>query len=149
MIASKVSESTLRTAASEIGVSVEIKKLNMRGDRFQVKVNPDRAHDIVSYGPRGAKKTRRKYQRTRVNAGVYYREDAKVHAVCWHGFRDYFRACFRLEPNAVFATAYDTWNGSEDFENRHRASATRNIGSQMYPKCAADACMQGPECEED
>jgi len=77
----------------------------------------------------------------------YQRESAgygnagrRVHAVCWHGFRDYFRAVFSKAPDAVFRTAYDTWRGSDDFEARYRESGHRNIGSPIAPVSAAEAC---------
>jgi hypothetical protein len=63
-----------------------------------------------------------------------------VSAVCWHGFRDFFRAVFAQVPEAVFQTAVDTWRGSEDFEARFPASGHRNIGPQIAPVMMADAC---------
>jgi hypothetical protein len=69
-----------------------------------------------------------------------YGNGRRVHAVCWHGFRDFFRAVYLREPNARFATAYDTWKGSEDFEARFLETGYRNIGSQMCPVSAAEAC---------
>ena len=79
-----------------------------------------------------------RYQRT--SASIMFHEDRRVHAVCWHGFRDYFRAVYMRVPGAVFRTAMDTWKGSEDFEARFRASGHKNIGSQAAPVCAAEAC---------
>ena len=64
----------------------------------------------------------------------------RVSAVCWHGFRDFFRAVYRREPGAVFRTSVDTWHGSEDFESRYRESGHRNIGSQAAPVTMASAC---------
>jgi len=78
----------------------------------------------------------RKYQR--ISASTY--NDRRVYAVCWHGFRDYFRAVYALAPDAVFNTAFDRWKGSQDFEERYRSSGHRNVGSQMAPRCAAEVC---------
>jgi hypothetical protein len=69
-----------------------------------------------------------------------YGNDRRVHAVCWHGFRDFFRAVYRQEPNAKFVTAMDTWKNSEDFEERFRETGFKNIGSMMCPVAAAEAC---------
>jgi hypothetical protein len=75
----------------------------------------------------------------------YQRESARsnggrVNAVCWHGFRDFFRAVYRVTPDARFATAMDTWRGSADFEARFRDTGHKNIGSQACPVAAAEAC---------
>jgi hypothetical protein len=120
MIAKGISTEQLRTAAAAIDVSVEITTLNASGTRHRVKVNP------------GVE--RRRYGRIAAASG------RRVHAVCWHGFRDFFRACFEHEPEAVFQTAFDTWRGSTDFEARYRESGHRNIGSQMMPMYACEAC---------
>jgi hypothetical protein len=50
---------------------------------------------------------------------------------------------FEHEPDTVFRTALDTWNGSADFEARFRESGWRNIGSQFMPQNTADACDCG------
>lgn len=119
----------LETAARETNVRVDVRGLNDKGDRHRVKVNP--SHDKDSDG-------NRPYQR--ISASMFSNE-RRVAAVCWHGFRDFFRACFELAPNAVFRTAMDTWSGSEDFEKRFHASGHKNIGSQMAPMYACDACV--------
>lgn len=76
----------------------------------------------------------------RLSAGYGRALEARVAAVCWHGFRDYFRAVYQLEPAARFQTALDTWQNSEDFEARFRSSGHRNIGSQACPVLACEAC---------
>lgn len=81
----------------------------------------------------------------RISAAVMFREGRRVHAVCWHGFRDFFRAVFKKEPEATFHTALATWKGSKHFEANYRESGHRNIGSQMAPVYAAEACRCGEE----
>lgn len=144
MIASNVSRATLEDAASRLGVEVEVSTLNTKGTRHRVKVNPG---GYLSNGPyvtaSGRKGTpNRRYQRISPNG-------RRVAAVCWHGFRDYFRAVFEIEPKAVFRTALETWRGKEDFESRYRVTASRNIGSMMQPMMMADACVcpDAGECE--
>lgn len=116
-MASNVRLETLMAAAEEVGVSLDT---SAKGRQFRVKVNP------------GAKPNR--YQRINAITG------RKVNAVCWHGFRDFFRAVYRIEPNARFVTAVDTWSGSADFEARFRASGYRNVGTLTYPVQAIDNC---------
>ena len=151
MQASKVQRATIEAAAAEIGVAVDITTQNSAGTRHRVKLNsnpPDSAYRPAckwhrEQGRAEACRCRRwndergdaPYQRSDVRGN-----DRRVNAVCWHGFRDFFRAVYRIEPGAVFHTAFDTWRGSEDFELRFRESGHRNIGSQMCPMAAAEAC---------
>lgn len=78
-----------------------------------------------------------RYQRESVS---YSNAGRRVHAVCWHGFRDYFRAVYRYEPRAWFRTSVDTWRGAEDFEARFRESGYHNIGPRIAPVELASAC---------
>lgn len=116
-MASNVQLITLMRAAEEVGVSLDT---SAKGRQFRVKVNP------------GARPNR--YQRINAVTG------RKVNAVCWHGFRDFFLAVYRIEPGAKFVTAVDTWKNSADFEARFRESGYRNVGSMMYPVRAIDNC---------
>lgn len=136
MEASNITEQQLRDAAEEIGVDIDMHALNRKMTRFRVKVNPRVTDEMrTPYGNRKKGEAGdAKYQRTGVSTGH------RVHAVCWHGFRDFFRACFERAPEAKFKTAMDTWNGAEDFEARYRESGMRNVGSQMMPMSAAEAC---------
>jgi hypothetical protein len=137
MIASNVSLQTLVDAAADIGVEIEASALSASGRRFRVKVSPKV----------GAEQRTESGRRKRGENGdsAYQRvswdgAERRVHAVCWHGFRDFFRAVFSVEPEARFYTAYDKWLGSEDFEARFRFSGHKNIGSMFSPMLAADAC---------
>lgn len=115
-MASNVRLSTLEVAAYEVGVTLDT---SPKGRQYRVKVNPGKPN---------------KYQRINAVTG------RKVNAVCWHGFRDFFLAVYRIEPGAKFVTQVDTWNGSADFEARFRESGYRNVGSMMYPVRAIDNC---------
>lgn len=125
MIASNVPAHVLKEAALAIGVTVELTPLSESGLRHRVKVNPGAFKDEDGD---------RKYQRESAMSG------RRVFAVCWHGFRDFFREVYKHAPEARFYTAFDKWLGSEDFEERYRASGHRNIGSAFAPVCAAEAC---------
>ena len=125
MIASHVTHETLEHAAQLTGVRADITSLSTK--RHRVKLYPD--NDTTFHVGNG----NAKYQRESPSG-------RKVHAVCWHGFRDYFRAVYREAPSAVFSTALDTWRGSSDFEARFPASGHKNIGSTFQPCRIVDAC---------
>jgi hypothetical protein len=145
MVASNIRIETLTRAAEEIGVEIEVDPLSGSGKRFRVKIRPKVPAEAYTPGGRRRKgeKGDAPYQRT--SAAVMFRENRRVHAVCWHGFRDFFRACFAVEPEARFYTALDKWKGSADFEARYRESGCRNIGVPIAPVFAAEACRCGEE----
>lgn len=140
MLVTGLTREQLEKVAREVGVRQDVTTLNTKGTRHRVKVYPDvpaRAYTPARHRRRGERGDA-PYQRTSGN--VMFREGARVNAVCWHGFRDYFRAAFKHNPQATFRTAFDTWRGAADFEARYRATGHKNIGSRMYPICAAEAC---------
>jgi hypothetical protein len=63
----------------------------------------------------------------------------RVHAVCWHGHRDFFRFLFQADSRCVVTTAWAKYT-AENFESTFPATGYRNTGSQMYPMIAAEAC---------
>ena len=142
MIATGISKEQLEQAAASINVAVDVRPTSGSGRRHRVKVNP--LVPSTCYTPSGARKRgeagNAPYQRISWQAN-----GRRCHAVCWHGFRDFFRACFALAPEATFRTAMDTWKGRDDFEARFAASGHRNVGSQSAPMCAAEACVCGEE----
>lgn len=129
MQAKNITAEQLQHAAECIGVRADIRTLNNAGTRHRVKINPGTTKDDNGD---------RKYQRISLNYPSG--SERRVTAVCWHGFRDYFRECFKAAPDAVFRTAFDVWNGSDDYEARYRENGARNIGSQVMPLAACDAC---------
>jgi hypothetical protein len=139
MLASKITAETLRAAADQVGVKVDITTLSGSGLRHRVKVLPIVPPEC--YTPAGHRRKGDKgnapYQRESVG---YFTGGRRVHAVCWHGFRDFFRAAFAIEPNAIFRTALDTWNGSADFEARYRKSGYKTKGPPIAPASEVDAC---------
>jgi|SRR5215510_9462764 len=139
MTASGITESQLQLAAAAVGVRADVNTLSGTGRYHRVKLYPVVPQDCYTKGGNRRKGERgdAPYQRESVGYGTAGR---RVHAVCWHGFRDYFRACFALAPNATFRTAVDTWKGSADFEARYQDSGYRNIGSAFSPASHAEAC---------
>ncbi len=73
-----------------------------------------------------------------------HRMSRTVCAVCWHGHRDFFRKVYEFCPDVVFETKMAKYTGVENFENTYPQTGYENIGSQMEPCQAADACY----CEE-
>ena len=82
-----------------------------------------------------------KYQRT----GFMYSENLqrynKVSAVCWHGFRDFMIALYKLDGNLRFVTKQATYKNRNDFIDKYPDTAYNNIGSQMKPLNYGDACL--------
>lgn len=142
MQASKVQEQTLLEAAAEVGVRAEVETLNAKGDRHRVKLYPIVPAEALT--PKGRRRKGEKgdarYQR---ESASYFSGGRRVHAVCWHGFRDFFHAVYRREPGAIFRTAFATYRGKEGFEACYRETGHRNIGSKMAPVMAAEACRCG------
>ena len=139
MIVSNVTKNTLETAAIEVGVTLNIDALNKVGTRWRVKVLP--LVPAEAYTPSGRRRTGEKgnapYQRT---SPSYFNRGRRVHAVCWHGFRDFFRAVFRREPDAVFRTILATYRGSDDFETKYPETGYINFGPPIAPVTAAEVC---------
>jgi hypothetical protein len=143
MLASKVTRETLEAAAAEVCVCLDLDRKNDAGTRWRVKVLPLVPESAYTPGGRRRKgeKGNAPYQRTSFS---YFRRGGRVHAVCWHGFRDFFRAVYRREPDAVFKTAIATYQGSADFEDRYPETGHRNVGPPIAPLAMAEAC----ECPE-
>ena len=121
MQAKNISRGVLERAAIACNVSVDLRPLNKAETRWQCKVNPPINGDPNPY-PRVSWQGRR------------------VHAVCWHGFRDFFRECYKFAPDATFRTGLDTWKNSDDFEARYRESGTRAGGPPINPLRHCDLC---------
>ena len=144
MLASGICRWELESAAQAIGVTADITEANARGDRWRVKLYPlvpEGAYTKSHYRKKGYRGDA-PYQRVSVGYGTAGR---RVHAVCWHGFRDFFRACFAYKPDAVFRTALATWKGAADFEARFEETAYKNIGPAIAPVAIADACKCSAE----
>jgi hypothetical protein len=131
MQASHVSYSTLLEAAAEIGVTLDISALS--SNRFRVKLNPS-----------GPSSWDRKYQRWSPSSDPN-RNDRLVHAICWHGFRDFFRAVYRNAPDATFRTSLATWHNSAHFEANFEDSGDLNAGNRSNPCPWRELC----ECTEE
>lgn len=70
-------------------------------------------------------------------------------AVCWHGHRDWFRAFYRLVPDAKIRTSFITYQSAQHFEDNfegtYNGPAKDSAGSFAgYARPYQDACT----CEE-
>ena len=64
----------------------------------------------------------------------------RVHAACWHAYRDVLTELFDRYPNAVVCTALAKYAGKDGFAATYPATGYQNIGSQMFPIYASEAC---------
>ena len=134
-----MSTQELIDAANEVNVKAEIDPLNQNKTRHRVKLFPNPNPEAFTKGGnrRAGEAGDAPYQR--ISASVFQGE-RRVHAVCWHGFRDFFRACFKRQPEAIFRTAMAVYDGQAGFERVYPETGYRNIGSHMYPMSACEAC---------
>ena len=68
----------------------------------------------------------------------------KAWAICWHGHRDFMRSLFEGDPGARIKTVMADYVGKEGFERNFPETGLTNIGSQVFPLYAGQACA----CEE-
>ena len=110
--------------ADKLGIKVVIDKNS--SNCFNVKLN---------------RSNNDKYQRT----GHLYSENLqrynKVSAVCWHGFRDFMIALYKLDGNLRFVTKQATYKNKDDFYIKFPDTAYKNIGSYNEPLNYGDACL--------
>lgn len=64
--------------------------------------------------------------------------------ICWHGYRDLFRAVFAKYPQATIRTGATVYRGQAHFEYTYQ-NTDRNIGSQVSPFQYSEAC----DCKEN
>jgi hypothetical protein len=135
MVVYGVTENELLRAARTVGVSLDYSPV-AQGRGLRLRLTTSGAVRTAS----GRLKVPPPYARR-----AHHRNDdgsrrLLTRSVCWHGHRDFFRALFELAPEARVVTAMATYRGREDFEASHEESGWRNIGSQMDPIYARDAC---------
>lgn len=129
MLARNVTEAELEQAARQVGVRLGNLRPNGRGLRFTLwtKGKPPK------YG--------RRSQTIRNRDGSLRRIPGRV---CWHGHRDFFRAVFRLQPQAYFDTALAKYEGTLDFERKFPDTGFNRVDYYGAAAHFRDAC----DCEE-
>lgn len=137
MKAYNVALETLQAAAKKVGVVAEIDSTTRAGRTHRVKLRPlVRPEWRTPAGRlRNAMRSKFKYFRMRVGS-----DSLLSSALCWHGFRDFFRAVFAIEPSARFVTKLATYDTVVGFERDFPDTSEKNIGSQFAPMAIADAC---------
>ncbi|MBU1621879.1 MAG: hypothetical protein KJ604_20680 [Gammaproteobacteria bacterium] len=140
MLATHVTHDQLRTAAAAIGaILVDFQTKNTRGTRVRFRLAP---------GPT------RPYGRLSPNMERADGTPRRIHAVCWHGHREFFRALFLIAPDARVQTTMlgrvsrfnppntdpIRWYTAENFERVFPSTGDVNIGSQFRPCLMRDAC---------
>ena len=139
MKATNVTRDVLEAAATEVGVALDLDAHNLKGNRWRVKVIPIVPADAYTPGGRRRRGERGNAPYQRISAS-YFQHGRRVHAVCWHGFRDFLRAVYRRKPDAVFVTMYTTYTGASNFEDTYQATGYLNIGPLVAPIAACEAC---------
>lgn len=150
MLARNVTLSQLETAAEAAGVSlINYRPDGKTGARFRLQAKLTRTP-----GGRVPKSDPRKY----CAVGHLGRRSANL---CWHGHREFFRALFRVAPEARVQTTLlqkenrfnvlhgdltrgTRWYTAENFETVYPLTAGLNVGSMYEPLLISDAC----ECSE-
>jgi len=118
MYAWGVTESEIRAAASEVGLSIfqdwQGSGITPKGRSlsFRLGLDTSQPRDEEGYAP---------FQR-RSTSQWHQDKPRRIAAVCWHGHRDFLRALFRLQPDARVKSALADYRGSEDFERSYRAT---------------------------
>lgn len=134
MEARNVNRSQLEDAALSVGVVIT--DYRVTGTRVL-------RHNFVLRLDRTAKDREGKQRYQRMN----HTHSRRVAAVCWHGHRDFFRALFKVAPDATISTARlrrDKIRYSADtFEEVFPETGYANIGSQFQPCNFQDACTCG------
>jgi hypothetical protein len=131
--------SEAKKVAEELGIVFEGDDIsNSNGDRIQGQLKPKPNEPNP-------------YQRT---SRSFFNPDRKVHAICWHGHRDFYRGIFRINPDARIQSGYyfkADWKGSEDFEDNYRDTGHIEIGAPIaggYPRmCDACSCPESGYAE--
>lgn len=129
MLARNVTYGQLADAAARTGVALyEARPANARESawRFRIVPLPERDEDGWKL-----------YQRRSTSS---FSTERKVHAVCWHGHRQFFGELFKLAPDAVVRTAMAVWTLKTFTVDNLWETYRKNIGAPVFPVCAGEAC---------
>jgi hypothetical protein len=134
MLIRNVQFEQVQKAAEKVGVRViewrPVSRAGRGAYRFRLGLGAERDYQRLSAstgrGPNGA--------------------GHRIAAVCWHGHRDFYRALFRIAPEARVQTTLTRgferghrYYTAENFERVYQET-DRNIGSLMSPMAFSEAC---------
>ena len=114
--------------AIDVDLSPDMHPMNKSKTAWRVRLTPSQDNP-------------RKYGRISAH---YMQRDRRVHAVCWHGYRDFFTELYHLCPTATVITRLGTYKGVADFYEHFEVTGNENIGAPTFPVRMRDAC----ECNE-
>lgn len=120
-----VTEAQLHECAEEIGVKLYEPREDGRAIRCRILPTGMRLNGDY------------KYQRTSASG---FHADRRVHAVCWHGYRDFMLAVYKRNPDARIKTMFADYRNETDFIAKYPETGYRNVGSMMYPMQAREVC---------
>jgi hypothetical protein len=123
--------------------NARLEQVQKAADKVGVRVVEWRAVSPTSYRFRLRLGVERDYQRTSVGYG---RQGRRISAVCWHGHRDFYRALFRIAPEATVQTALtrgfargNRYYTAQNFERVYQET-DKNIGPLIAPVAHSEAC---------
>lgn len=64
----------------------------------------------------------------------------KICACCWHGYRDFLKELFEINPNIKVISCHANYDGKDGFYQNFPDTGYKNIGSMMQPLNMMDAC---------
>ena len=121
----EVTETQLIECAEGIGVKLHELRTEGRALRFTLR-------------PTGQKiDGDHKYQRTSASG---FHPDRRVHAVCWHGHRDFMLAVFERNPAARIKTMWSDYKGRDDFLENYEMTGYKQVGAAFAPMQAREVC---------
>lgn len=140
------------TAARIVDVQLDVRHIHVFKDRRRVEIRCG-----LKLRDRGNIPANIPLPYQRVAAGLSRYTDGgralrRVAAVCWHGHRDFFDTLYRMLADGEYHSAKDrapalriitglaTYNDRDHFR-RTFAASDRNIGSEMQPVMASEACL--------
>lgn len=137
----------IEQAAHEVGVRTSGCTKTGRGWRFTLKTDTSRFGYPDKDGEGGAP-----YRRISQSYGQDTesgRPRTVPGAVCWHGHRDFFRALYRLAPDARIKTTMADYRGSEDFEASYKDTQEAVPDSPWMNRRPYQQACYCPDEEED
>ena len=110
--------------AVDVDLNFDMHPMNKSKTAWRVRLIPSRDNP-------------RKYGRLSASAFSHGR---RVHAVCWHGYRDFFKELYFICPTATVITKLGRYKGVEDFNEKFEATGNKNMGAPIAPVMVRDAC---------
>jgi hypothetical protein len=139
------SEAQIREAAATAGVTIHsdwagsgISQVG-RALSFRLALGEDRQDDDDCRTASGRKvKAPVRWQRRSTSV---FSSERRIAAVCWHGHFAFMSALYALVPDARVKSAIADYRDRDAFYGQAPDTGYLNMGSQMYPVQAREACF--------